>query len=196
MNEAGESLPEAGQSLPQAGESLPERVEIRRSAKRRRTVSAYVRDGRIVVMVPASLTAAEEAEWVRKMVDKLRGKRARGKLSDAGLAARARELSNEFLDGRARPSSVRWVSNQRSRWGSCTPSTGEIRISDRIASMPGWVRDYVLIHELAHLLASGHDERFWSLVHRFPRAERAMGYLQGYAAAAQLEPGDEESCDG
>ena len=124
---------------------------------------------------------------VEKMLAKLRGKQARGQLSDGALAARARELSNEFLQGRARPTSVRWVTNQRSRWGSCTPSTGEIRISERVASMPAWVRDYVLVHELAHLLVSGHDERFWAWVHRYPRAERAMGYLQGYAAAAHLE---------
>lgn len=172
---------------------LPDQVEVRRSARRRRTVSAYVRDGRVIVMVPASLSKAEEAEWVEKMLAKLRGKQARGQLSEAALAARARELSNEFLQGRARPTSVRWVTNQRSRWGSCTPSTGEIRISERVASMPAWVRDYVLVHELAHLLVSGHDERFWAWVHRYPRAERAMGYLQGYAAAAHLE--DEASGD-
>jgi len=171
--------------------ALPDRVEVRRSARRRRTVSATVRDGRIIVMVPASLTAAEEAEWVEKMVAKLRGKRGTGQLSDAALMKRSRELSAEFLQGRARPTSVRWVTNQRSRWGSCTPSTGEIRISDRVASMPGWVRDYVLVHELAHLLVAGHDERFWAWVHRFPRAERAMGYLEGYSAAAHLEPGDD-----
>jgi predicted metal-dependent hydrolase len=63
------------------------------------------------------------------------------------------------------------------RWGSCTPATGTIRISDRLARMPGWVLDYVLVHELAHLAVPGHSPAFWRLVHRYPKAERAMGYL-------------------
>ena len=43
-------------------------VEVRRSAKRRRTVSAYRQEGRLVVLVPARMSAAEEGEWVRTMV--------------------------------------------------------------------------------------------------------------------------------
>jgi hypothetical protein len=49
------------------------------------------------------------------------------------------------------------------------------------------VVDYVLVHELAHLLAPGHDEYFWSLVRAYPRTERAIGYLEGLSAAAGLD---------
>ena len=166
-------------------------VEVRRSARRRRTVSAYREDGRIVVLIPARFTAAQEREWVGRMVARVEGTgtRLRG---DAELARRARELSARYLDGRAAPSSVRWVPAMRTRWASCTPADGSIRLSQRLRGMPAWVRDYVLVHELAHLLESGHGPRFWRLVERYPRTERARGYLDGVTAAAHL-PIDPES---
>jgi hypothetical protein len=72
---------------------------------------------------------------------------------------------------------VRWVENQRTRWGSCTPETGEIRVSAVLAGYPRWVLDYVLVHELAHLVEANHSARFHELVHRYPKAERAEGFL-------------------
>jgi predicted metal-dependent hydrolase len=170
-------------------------VEVRRSARRRRTVSAY-RDGdRTVVMIPARFSKAEERRWVAEMLDRLAARELRRgsgpRRSDAALFARARRLSGSLLGGQAQPTSVRWVSNMASRWGSCTPSDGSIRISDRLREMPTWVLDYVLVHELAHLLVPGHGADFWLLVRRYPRAERARGYLEGVAAAAHLEMEDD-----
>jgi predicted metal-dependent hydrolase len=78
------------------------------------------------------------------------------------------------------------VNNQNGRWGSCTPADRTIRISDRIQDMPDWVIDYVLLHELAHLVVPSHDDRFWELVGRYPKSERARGYLEGITAAAGL----------
>jgi hypothetical protein len=89
------------------------------------------------------------------------------------------------------PSSVRWVGNQRARWGSCTPSDGSIRISTRLRGLPSWVVDYVLVHELVHLRIPGHGPDFWVLVDRYPRAERARGYLEGVAATAGLDLSDD-----
>jgi hypothetical protein len=73
-----------------------------------------------------------------------------------------------------------------SRWGSCTPADGTIRVSERLKGMPGYVLDYVLLHELAHLLRPAHDREFWRLLAAYPRVERARGYLEGVAAAAGL----------
>ena len=163
------------------------RVEVRRSARRRRTVSAY-RDGdRVVVMIPASMSKKDEASWVARMVARLERADARKRPSDEQLMARARQLNDEVFGGLATPDSVRWVANQRSRWGSCTPGDRSIRLSERLQGMPTWVIDYVLVHELAHLLEPGHDARFWAWVERYPRAERARGYLAGWSAAAHLE---------
>jgi predicted metal-dependent hydrolase len=160
-------------------------VEVRRSARRRRTVSAYRENGRVVVLIPAGFTAAEEREWVRRMVARVNGP-GRGRDGNEELARRAQELSARYLDGRARPASVRWVSTMRARWGSCTPADRTIRLSDRLQEFPGWVQDYVLVHELAHLIEPGHGPRFWRLVERYPRTERARGYLDGVSAAANL----------
>jgi predicted metal-dependent hydrolase len=90
------------------------------------------------------------------------------------------------------PTSVRWVDNMNSRWGSCTTGERTIRLSDRLQSMPVWVVDYVLLHELAHLLEPSHNARFWHWVDRFEKSERAKGYLEGVASAASLEL---DSCD-
>jgi predicted metal-dependent hydrolase len=83
------------------------------------------------------------------------------------------------------------VGNQRSRWGSCTPADRSIRLSQRLQGMPGWVVDYVVVHELAHLIEAGHNQRFWSWVDRYPHAERAKVWLDGYSAGARLEGADD-----
>ena len=163
-------------------------VEVRRSRRRRRTVSAY-RDGeRIVVLIPASMSKRDEATWVADMVKRIERQEKRKLRSDYDLVARAATLNDLYLGGLAVPASVRWVSNQNARWGSCTPGDRTIRLSDRLQQMPGWVVDYVLVHELAHLLEAGHTAEFWAWVDRYPKAEKAKGYLEGFSSGARLEP--------
>lgn len=159
---------------------------MRRSARRRRTVSAY-RDGeRVVVLIPDRFSRAEEREWVDRMLARL-ARRTGVRESDEALLARAHRLMERYLpEYEVTPASVRWVSNQRSRWGSCTPEDATIRISHRVQSMPDWVIDYVLLHELVHLIVPSHGSYFWALVGRYPKAERARGYLEGVSAAAQF----------
>ncbi|MCZ7433534.1 M48 metallopeptidase family protein [Streptomyces sp. WMMC1477] len=161
-------------------------VEVRRSARRRRTVSAYREDGRTVVLIPARMSAADERRWVGVMLDKLAAQESRRTPAAGELAERAARLSEQYLDGRARPTSVRWVTNQNTRWGSCTPAEGTIRLSHRLQGMPEYVLDYVLLHELAHLLVPGHGPGFWRLLEAYPRTERARGYLEGVASAGRL----------
>ena len=164
-------------------------VEVRRSQRRRRTVSAY-RDGeRVVVLIPDRFSRAEETEWVERMLARLAAREERIRRTDEELLARARRLTSRYLPDHAEqvvPASVRWVTNQNGRWGSCTPDDGTIRISHRIQEMPDWVIDYVLLHELAHLVVPSHNAVFWDLVNRFPKAERARGYLEGVSAAGSL----------
>src|SRR3954453_14859440 len=168
-----------------------EKVEVRRSKRRLRTVSAY-RDGdRVVVLIPASLSRKEEAEWVETRIARLEKPEQRRKPSDDDLIKRAKGLSDRYLGGLALPESVRWVDNQESRWGSCTPGDRSVRLSARLQGMPSWVVDYVLVHELAHLLVPGHGPDFWALVEQFPRTERARGYLEGVSATAGLDLSDD-----
>ena len=169
-------------------------VEVRRSQRRRRTVSAY-RDGeRVVVLIPDRFSRAEETEWVERMLARLAAREERIRRTDAELLARARRLTKRYLPDHAdkvTPASVRWVTNQNGRWGSCTPDDGTIRISHRIQEMPDWVIDYVLLHELAHLVVPSHSIPFWDLVNRYPKAERARGYLEGISAATGVVLADD-----
>jgi predicted metal-dependent hydrolase len=164
-----------------------DRVEIRRSTRRKRTVSAY-RDGdRIVVLVPSRLRRADEqrlvAELVERVTQRERLAMAGGaRAGDEALMRRCRELARRHLGGPPYPSSVRWVKGMRTRWASCTPVDATIRVSERLRAVPDWVLDYVLVHELAHLQVAGHGPRFWALVERYPRSERARGYLDGLSA--------------
>ncbi|MEJ5915173.1 M48 metallopeptidase family protein [Pseudokineococcus sp. 1T1Z-3] len=175
-----------------AGPSPPERavaadvpVRVRRSARRRRTVTAFHEDGAVVVCIPARFTRAEEEAWVARMLARLSARERRRPPGDGDLAARARTLSSRYLGGRAVPTSVRWVGNQHSRWGSTTPADGTIRLSSHLQGLPRWVQDYVLLHELAHLLVPGHGEDFWALLEGYPRTERARGYLEGWTASEE-----------
>jgi predicted metal-dependent hydrolase len=158
-------------------------VEVIRSAKRRKTVSARIVDGRVVVRMPTYMTKAEEEEYVAALVGRLTRQQTAAAVD---LPERAAQLARRY--DLPTPSSIRFVSNQTQRWGSCTPSTKEIRLSDRIADFPGWVLDAVIVHELAHLVHRKHNAQFWALAHRYPKTERAYGYL----IAKQLTDDDVE----
>ncbi len=167
-------------------DETPSPVEVRRSRRRVRTVTAYRDGARIVVAIPARFSAAQEREWVARMVERLARQERRRRPSDDQLMLRAAELARAYLDGLARPVTVSWATNQGRRWGSCTPSDGSIRISTRVQGMPRWVIDYVLLHELAHLLHSGHGPSFWALLDAYPHTEKARGFLEGYAFSREL----------
>ena len=169
-------------------------VEVRRSQRRRRTVSAYREGERVVVLIPDRFSRAEETEWVARMLERLAAREERIRRTDNELLVRARRLISRYLPdhaGEIVPASVRWVTNQNGRWGSCTPDDGTIRISHRIQEMPDWVIDYVLLHELTHLVVPSHNAQFWALVSRYPKAERARGYLEGISAATGLVLADD-----
>jgi predicted metal-dependent hydrolase len=172
-------------------------VEVVRSSRRRRSATAFVRDGRIVVQVPADLADDAEERVIERLVDRVSGAaRVREVGGDDALARRADELADRHLDG-IRATSVTWSSRMGRRWGSCTPTEGTIRISQALAAFPPWVLDYVLVHELAHLQVPGHGRAFHDLVARYPQAERARGFLDGVQwADARHDPAASPSSEG
>jgi len=163
----------------------PEAVEIRRSRKRKRTLTVFREQGRLVAVVPEALTRRQADELVPALVTRFLAREARRVVpsGDAELHARAVDLAERYLSGRlAGPLpdfAVSWVGNQTRRWGSCTPSSGRIRISERLRGVPRYVGDYVLLHELAHLVEPTHSPRFWGLLSGYPDADRARGFLEG-----------------
>jgi predicted metal-dependent hydrolase/catechol 2,3-dioxygenase-like lactoylglutathione lyase family enzyme len=151
-------------------------VDVVRSRRRTKTVQAREVDGRLEVRIPAWMSAADERGWVAEMQRRV-AERSRP-LDDAGLAARAHSLARRYH--LPAPDSVRWSHRHRRRWGSCTPATGSVRIAARLAAVPPWVLDAVLVHELAHLEEIGHGAPFRALTARYPRTERAEGFLEGF----------------
>lgn len=164
---------------------IPDDVVIRRSARRRRSLQARREDGVIVVTVPASLSAAECERLVPGLVERLRrreaGGRRRGDIDLERAAVRLAEGLAPDLPLLGRLSSVTWSTRQNHRWGSCTTTTGDIRLSDRLRTMPDWVVDYVLFHELLHLVETNHSARFHDLMRRYPKHDLAKGFLHGVA---------------
>jgi predicted metal-dependent hydrolase len=154
-----------------------------------------------VVLIPQRMSKADERAYVDDLVEKLlaREARVRPPRGDAALATRAAELASTILGPvlgyPPEPTEVRWVTNQQHRWGSCTPGTRVIRLSHRLQPMPSWVVDYVLLHELAHLVEPTHSRRFWALVDRYPQAEKAKGYLDGYLAGQGRSAAEDDDVD-
>ena len=153
----------------------PYRVTVIRSENRRKTVSARVTGGAIEVRIPSWLPPADEQRVVNDFVDRFE-KRRRCWQVDLGVRARGLAAAH----GLPEPRSITWSTRQRQLWGSCSVLSGDIRISHRLAEVPPWVLDYVIVHELAHLTEAKHTPAFHALVNRYPRAQRAIGYLQAF----------------
>ena len=155
-------------------------VEVRISKRRKKTSEAKWVGGRIVVSLPAHLDVQSRQKTIDWLVDRLLTRqRLHSGLDDDGLLARAIELSDRYLVG-ARPLSVRWVTNQTARWGSCSSYSGHIRVSHRLRVVPEWVLDSVLVHEVAHLTHPDHSRAFHELAGAYPRHKEAGVFLAGY----------------
>lgn len=158
-------------------------IEVRRSARRKRTVSAHREGETIIITAPERMSQRLVSEYAKELVERLR-KREGVALSDDELLARALWLRMEFIPEAPEPSTVNWSSRQQRQWGSCTPLDRSIRISSRLARAPQYVIDYVLVHELAHLLHSNHGPQFTMLERRYPDIARAEAFLAGADFAA------------
>ena len=147
-------------------------VSVLRSTRRRKTVSARLVGDVLEVRLPSWMSAADEARYVDDMRRRFERRQETERID---VEERARRLARRY--DLPQPVEVRWVENQTSRWASCTPADGAIRVSSRLAPWPVWVLDYVLVHELAHLAEPSHGPAFHALVARYPKAERATGFL-------------------
>ncbi len=156
----------------------PPHITVIRSRRRKKTIQTKSGDGHLWIYLPAGMPVKEEQKWIDRMIQ--RNERWQQKKivkeSDGWLGQRAQELNRKYFDGTL-SFSIRFVTNQHSRYGSCTSMDRSIRISDRVKTMPSWVQDYIIIHELAHLVYPDHSKKFWETVNRYKYAERAKGYL-------------------
>jgi hypothetical protein len=181
------ALGERPQPVAPRGGTQPPEVVVRTSSRRRKTATAYWEGPSIVVQMPSHVSRSERPELVEWLVRRLMAKRPHVSSSDDVLAERAASLADRYLDG-IRPATVRWVSNQSRRWASCSTDTREIRLSDRLRPVPGWVLDATIVHELAHLVHPDHSPAFHTLADQFPRQREAAVFLEGYALGLEAKP--------
>jgi predicted metal-dependent hydrolase len=148
-------------------------VEIIRSKKRKNTIQAKIVNEKLYIFLPSNMPDIEEKKWIQKMI---KWKENKKELNNNLLQKRAKELNKTYFNN-SLDFNIKFVTNQKKRFGSCSNSTKSIRISDRLAKAPKWVLDYVIIHELAHLVYPNHKKKFWEIVNKFKYTERAKGYL-------------------
>src|SRR5262245_9235703 len=161
-------------------------IELVRGTRRRKYVEAVLVGDHLRVSFPRWMSLAEAQEMAEELAERMR---RRVDPTCIDLVARTRRLARQY--SLPRPRTVRWVDNMRQRWGSCTPEDASIRVSSRLAAYPAWVLDYVLVHELAHLLVESHGPEHDALVDRYPLAERARGFL----VAVDLDPDHGDASD-
>ncbi len=161
-----------------------ERLEVRRSTRRKKTISVHREGDTIVVSAPARMTNAEVDRYARELIARLHKREVMPK-SDVDLLTRALWLRMEYLPEAPEPSSVRWAS-QETRWGSCSTLQRTIRISSQLRRAPQYVVDAIIVHELAHLLRANHGPEFKLLLSRYPDNARADAFLAGMAFAKGL----------
>jgi hypothetical protein len=151
-------------------------VRVIRSPRRKKTVEAKLKGKELLVYIPASASKREEKRWVEFFVEKMERKLG-GKRDDEYLRRKFEALNRRYFGGKLKVERIEFSKRMTSRFGSCNPKRRIIRLSERLKHMPEWVLDYVLIHEMAHLLYPNHSKMFWKKVHEYKYAERARGFL-------------------
>lgn len=84
-----------------------------------------------------------------------------------------------------RPSDIK-VKEQKKRWASCT-SKKELLFNWRCAMAPSWVLDYIVVHEMCHMVHMDHSSDFWTMVERIlPDYDRRREWLKNYGIKMDL----------
>lgn len=168
-------------------------MEFVRHPRARRYVIRVRPDGTVRVTLPrwgsqrhAELFAEQQRPWIDRQKARVDAGRNTGPVYTPDEVAELRRRAVRELPVQLRLLAERHglavsrvsVRNQRSRWGSCSPS-GHICLNWRLILMPDAVRDYVLIHELMHLRRLDHSRHFWRLVaHACPDVEASRRWLR------------------
>ena len=163
-------------------------VKINYSNKRLRTVSARLINGSLLVNAPAAMPR----ERLEKVIDNFKVRFERRKLKKElnktrPLAEIAAKLNDRYFNGKLKINSIEYATSQNSGFGCCNHRDASIRISHRLSRMPEWVRDCVIVHEMAHLIEPNHGPAFWNIVSRYELAERAKGYLMAVGLDSENE---------
>lgn len=148
--------------------------------KRVRNVNVRLVGDELRVSAPHHVPRSELDEIVTGLARRL-VRRARAEVvnSDEAALAVLRRVAGRF----PKPppvTEVRFVTNQRTRWGSYSERTGVVRLNASLCQLPRWVMEAVVAHELAHSFYPDHSRRFWKLLREVcPNTDRAQAFLEG-----------------
>jgi predicted metal-dependent hydrolase len=171
-----------------AREGRIQKIKVIRSARRKKTVGARLYGGTMYIYAPKNIAETNLRQMIKQFTRRFEKSMLKKQLNSAkNLRQIAEELNTKYFNGSLEIDSIQYVTDQTSKFGCCDCRARAIRISHRIAEMPDWVRDYVVMHEICHLREPGHGKAFWELVKRYPRAERAKGFLMARGLDLQEE---------
>ena len=163
----------------------PITVEIVRDGRLRTRIHWEWNGDHVRIRAPKRVPQRELDRHVDQILKEVKRKRTQVRArADADLEATAGKINKKYYGGELSWHSIRWVSDMKKRLGSCTtggPTDGDIRISDRVKGWPAWVVEYIIAHEMAHRRHPNHSKDFWALVNRYPKTERARGFIMGLA---------------
>jgi predicted metal-dependent hydrolase len=154
--------------------------------------------GELIVTAPRFLSARaieqfiiRKSAWILEKIDKLASLPKQAKTKDSRMdfirnksaalkiARQKMEYFNQFYG-------LKWkrvtIKNQKTRWGSCSRQ-GNINFNYKIALLPDRAADYIIVHEMCHLIEMNHSRKFWNLVaktvsdHREIRKELRKNHL-------------------
>ncbi len=154
------------------------KVEVKRSKKRKKTISARLDGDTMYIYAPVDIQEKELHKIINNFKKRFSRRNLKRELNkEQNLRDMFNKLNKKYFDEQIKVKSIEYVTNQKSKYGCCNYKKKTIRISHYLSQMPDWVRDYIIIHEMAHILEPNHSKAFWDIVYRYKLAERARGFL-------------------
>ena len=153
-------------------------IKVIRSSDRKKTVQAKMVGETLHVYLPLGMHREEERKIIERMKEKIDKKLQKKQINkDDYLIKKFHEFNIKYFQERLKVNSIEFVANQTKMRGSCTPNKCTIRLSHKLLEMPKWVLDYVIMHEMTHLVHPNHSKAFWTKVGEYKYTERARGFL-------------------
>ena len=153
--------------------------EIIRSS--RRTVAITIKEGRVILRAPMRLKdsdaekiIASHEKWIKEKLEKYKNTKTENAELSSEKIAELRKLSKvyfrEKIERYSKIMNLKYgrltITGAKTRFGSCS-SRGNISFSYRLMLYPEAAREYVVVHELAHLVEMNHSKRFYAIIERY-----------------------------
>ena len=153
-------------------------VKVARSDRRKKTISARLVEDTIHINVPANTSEVHLKELISNFKKRFERRKLKKELNaKQDLKSVVGRLNERHFDSRLKVNKIEYATDQYKKFGCCNYKSKTIRISHQLIEMPPWVRDYVIFHEMAHIIEPNHSSAFWKIISRYRLAERARGYL-------------------